>query len=143
MRTQALVQPAVRGSIDHIASGIADDVSPNSSAIVGITVLADLEDVLAVLRTAFLLARSLHAALLVNLLGGEVFFAHFGEGPSQQSLSDLLDSAHRELCALVSTPATSLVLEANVIAASFVSAGTISVRVRSASFVPRSCGNDR
>jgi hypothetical protein len=136
MRTRALVQPAVRSAIGIVASDNADNVSPNSSAIVGITVLADVEDVLAVLRTAVLFARSLQATLSVNLPGGEVSFAPFGEDPA--SLSEFLDSVQTELRELVSTGAPSLILEASVIAASFVSAGSISVRVRSANSVSRS-----
>jgi hypothetical protein len=136
MRTRALVQPAVRSAIGIVASGNADNISPNSSAIVGITVLADVEDVLAVLRTAVLFARSLQATLSVNLPGGEGLSALFGEDPA--SLSELLDSVQTELRELVSTGAPSFILEASVIAASFVSAGSISVRVRSANSVPRS-----
>jgi len=143
MRTRALVQPAVRSAIGSMASGAADDVSPNSSAVVGITVLADVEDVFAVLRTAILFARSLQATLSVNLPGREVFSVHFGEDPSPASLSELLDSVQTELRKLVSTHAPKLILEASVIAASFVSAGCISVWVRSANSVPRSQQSDQ
>jgi hypothetical protein len=138
MRTRALVQPAVRSAIGIVASGNADDVSPHSSAIVGITVLADLEDVLAVLRAVVLFARSLQATLSVNLPGREVLSLHFGDDPCPASLSLPLDSVQTELREMVSTHAPSLILEASVIAASFVSTASISVRVRSANSVPRS-----
>ena len=138
MRARDLVQPAVRSAIGSTATGNAGDVSPNSSAIVGITVLADVEDVLAVLRTAVLFARSLKTTLSVDLPEREVFAVHFGESSCPASLSELLDSVETKLRELVSTDALSLVLEASVIAASFVSAGSISVRVRSATSVPRS-----
>jgi hypothetical protein len=129
MRTRDAVQP-VGISEGRITAGSAGDVSPNSSVVVAITVLADAEDVLAVIRTAFLLARNLRAPLSVNLLGREISSVHVGDSSGKLTLSELLESARRELHELVYKRVPSFVLEASVIAASFVSAGSISVCVR-------------
>jgi hypothetical protein len=131
MRTRDAVQPIVGISEGRMTAGSAGDVSPNSSAVVAITVLADAEDVLAVLRTAFLLARNLRAPLSVNLLGREISSGHVDDSSRELTVSELLESAGRELHELVYKRAPNFVLEASVIAASFVSAGSISVCVRS------------
>jgi len=127
-----MVQPTVRSVVGSVTSGNADDVSPNSSAIMAITVLADTQDVLAVVRTGFLLARSLHAPLSINLLGREISSVHVGDSSDQLTLSEVLESVQRELCDRAYNRALSFVLEASVIAASFVSAGSISLRIRAA-----------
>ena len=131
MRTRDAVQPVVGISEDRMTADSTGDVSPNSSAVVAITVLADAEDVLAVLRTAFLLARNLRAPLSVNLLGREISSGHVDDNSGALALSELLESVARELNALVYKRVPSFVLEASVISASFVSAGSISVCVRS------------
>ena len=132
MRTRDVVQPTFRSAVDSMTSGNADDVSTNSSAIIALTVLADAQDVLAVVRTGFLLARSLHAPLSVNVLGREISSVHVGDSADQLTLSGVLDSVQRELCDRAYDRTRSFVLEASVIAASFVSAGSISVRIRAA-----------
>lgn len=132
MRTKDAVQPTFRSSLGVMTSVDADDVSPNSSAIMAITVLADAEDVLAVARTAFLLARNLRAPVTINLLGKEISSVYIGDSPGQLTLSELLESVQSELREFAYKRAPSFVLEASVVAASFVSAGSISVRVRAA-----------
>ena len=69
MKAKNLIQPGIRA----MESVSADDVSPHSSAMRGVTLLGgDLQDVLAVLRTAVLLARNLKASLSLSLPGKEV-----------------------------------------------------------------------
>jgi hypothetical protein len=47
------------------------DVEPNSSALLAITMLPDLQEALAVLRTAALLARSSNSQLCIEISGME------------------------------------------------------------------------
>jgi len=83
-----------------------------------------LEDVLAVFRTAVLLARSLKAPLSLNLLGKDILSGDVDE----TLVPKLLDSARTQLRGL---NAPAFTMEVNIIAASFVSAGSITMCVHS------------
>jgi hypothetical protein len=107
-----------------------DDVSPNSSAIVGVTLVGDLEDALAVIRTAFLVARSLRTTLLLDLPGEDMAPVYLGEAPSA---AGLMDSVRPRLRKLMSAHKQALVLEVTINVASFISEGSITMRIRSAS----------
>lgn len=128
MKTKAPIQPASQ-TMDTVPSWSLDDVSPHSSALVGVTLLGDLEEVLAILRTAVLLARNLRAPLSISLPGQNVLPVDFGETPSSSAVSRLLDSARARLGRLT---APAFIVEVNLVAASFVLGGSITVRVRSA-----------
>jgi hypothetical protein len=129
MKTETLTQAAVHRM--EAPSYSVDDISPNSSAVVGVTLLGDWQDVLAVLRTAVLLARNLRTPLFFGLPGEDVLPVLLGEAPNATLVSELVDSArtqrrrHRR-------GASSYAMEVNVIAASFVCAGSITMRVRTA-----------
>jgi hypothetical protein len=127
MKTKTPIQPASQ-TMDSAPSWSVDDVSPHSSAIVGVTLLGDLEEVLAVLRTAVLLARNLRAPLTLSLPGKDVLPFDFGETPSSTAVSRLLDSARAQLRRL---GAPAFVMEVNLVAASFVLGGSITMRVLS------------
>lgn len=133
MKTETLSQPAIRRM--EVPSYSMDDVSPNSSAVMGVTLIGDWHDVKAVLRTAVLLARNLRTPLFFGLPGNDILPVELGEAPNSTLVSELLDSGkmqgrgHRR-----ATP--SFAMEVNVIAASFVSAGSITMRVRTADSVP-------
>ena len=79
--------------MEGILSRNVNEDLPISSAIVGVTLLGDLEDVLAVLRTAVLLARSLKAPLSLNLLGKDILSGDVDE----TLVPELLDSAKTQL----------------------------------------------
>ena len=130
MKTTTLTRPAFH-STGSLSPYSMDDVSPNSSAIVGVTLVGDLEDVLAVLRTAVLLARNLRATLYLDFSGKDAFPVHFGQTPCP-ALSELLDSARGQLGKLISVTMPVLILEVTITVASFVSEGTVSMRVRTA-----------
>jgi hypothetical protein len=134
MKAKTLVQPTVQ-SVESVLSNSADNVSPNASAIVGVTLLGDLEDVLAVLRTAVLLARNLRAPLSLGLPGQNVLPVDFSQPPCATSVSELLESARAQLGVL----AAAFAMEFTVIAASFNCAGSITMRVRE--FSPGASGN--
>ena len=95
--------------------------------------MGDVDDVLAVLRTAVLLARNLGASLSLEFPGRDPSPLFFSQAPSPVRLSRLLGSVAPELCKLISETAPMLASEVTVTAASFVSKGTISMRVRSVS----------
>ena len=118
------------------ASGAVDGVAPISSAVVGVTLLADMEDALSLLRTAVLLARNLRATLYLDLPGRDVVEVRCSPASCSTLLSELLESARGRLSELVSGPGPGLIVEANIIAASFVAAGTIMLRVRNAHSLP-------
>ena len=126
MNANNLVQPVIQ-MMQGGSSYSVDDVSPNSSAIVGVTLLGDLEDALAVLRTAVLLARNLRTTLFLGLPGKDVLPVRFSEAPSSTSVSELLDSARAQLLRLA---VPKFAMELNVIAASFVDTGSVTMRVR-------------
>ena len=91
MKTETLTQPAGNGM--ESPSYSVDDISPNSSAIVGVTLTGDWQDVMAVLRTAILLARNLRTPLFFGLPGEDVLAVHLGGAPNATLVSELLDSA--------------------------------------------------
>jgi hypothetical protein len=122
MKAKNLIQPGIR----TMESVTADDVSPHSSAIVGVTLLGDLQDVLAVLQTTFLLARNLKVSLSVSLPGKEVLPVDLGQTPCF-SVSELLDFVREPLGSIA---ATTFAIEVSVVAASFVCAGAITMSVR-------------
>lgn len=128
MKTEALTQPAVHRMESPPYS--VDDISPNSSVVAGVTLTGDWQDVKAVLRTAILLAKNLRTPLFFALPGEEVLAVQLG-GPNATLVSELVDSAttqgrrHRGA-------APRFAMEVDVVAASFVSAGSITMRVRTA-----------
>jgi hypothetical protein len=114
----------------HVAS------APNSSAILAVTVLAEIKDVLAVIRTAALLGNSFKASTLVDVMGEDAIYLESGENLSQASLESVLDSVQHKLSEYRSSQAPVFALEANITAASFLTAGTISVHIRSVASGP-------
>ena len=130
MNENNLIQPVLQ-MMEGGPSYSVDDVSPNSSAIVGVTLLGDLEDALAVLRTAVLIARNLRATLFLDFPGKHVSSIHFGEATCSTSASELLYSVRPRLRKLMSVHRQALVLEVTITAASFISEGSISMRIRS------------
>ena len=131
MKMKTLIQPGIR-TIENARSCGGDDISPNSSAIVGTTLLGDLEDALAVFRTAFLLSRNLGARLFLGLPGMDVLPVHLDEAQRSTLVPELLDSTRKQLGGL---NAVAFAVEVNIVAASFVCSGSITVRVRSANSV--------
>ena len=80
MKSKTPIRPATQTMEGILPRNVNDDL-PISSAIVGVTLLGDLEDVLAVLRTAVLLARSLKAPLSLNLIGKDILSGDVDETP--------------------------------------------------------------
>ena len=133
MKTKALTQPAIRRLEAPPHSG--DDVSPNSSVVVGVTLIGDWQDVLAVLRTAIVLARNLRMPLFFGVPGSDVLPVHLSETPNATLVSELVDSARTQR-GRRRRAAPSFAMGVDVIAASFVCAGSITMRVRTADSVP-------
>ena len=127
MNAKSLIRPAI-----HEMEVPAHGVTPNSSAIIGVTLIGDLEDVLAVLRTGTFLARNLRATLSVELPGKDVFSVHLDQVSSPIVLLGLLDSVKAQHCNLDSAPITEFIVEITITAASLISEGIISIRVRGA-----------
>jgi|SRR5690349_9281535 len=115
--------------IDTLLVPSTDQASPASSAIVGITALASLENVLAVLRTAILVAKNLRAPLSVDIPGKEVDCSNFS---SPQLSSEMFNSVQSRLLEITSVDPPVFVLEASIIAESFVAG----VRFQSAFVAP-------
>jgi hypothetical protein len=108
-------------------------VSPNSSAILAITVGTDLQDVLAVVRTAALLSRSFGTKLSIDILGAKnVVMGPEDEGHAG-SLTRVLDVVQAELRETPTANTQGFVLEATFTAASFLNASSISVRIHTGS----------
>jgi hypothetical protein len=69
----------------------------NQSNAFRIVLHGHAEDVLAAVRTAVLVAKSLTTTLRLDLEGGECFKAHFGSAASDQFVAGLLDSVRQQL----------------------------------------------
>ena len=128
MKSKTLTQPAIR-TMTGLSSRSVDEVSSHASAIVGVTLLGDLEDVLAVVRTTVLLARSMKAPLSLDLLGSDILPGNFDDTPYSKLVADILRFARAQLERLA---APAFIMEVNIVAASFVSAGSVMLSVRSA-----------
>ena len=76
---------------------------PNTSAVFSVAALADRDDVVAVARTAALLARSSGASLSVTVLGECVMSLQGGEQAPRSSLETSLSSIRTKLFASRST----------------------------------------
>jgi len=133
MKAETLTQPIVPRMA--VPSNSMDDVSPNSSALMGVTLIGDRQDVLAVLRTAVLLARNLRTPLFLGLPGQDALPVQLGEVPNAKLVSELVDSVRMQ-GRRRARAATSFAIEVTVTAASFVCAGSITLRIRIAGPVP-------
>ncbi len=91
--------------------------------------MGDLEEVLAVLQTAIVLARNLSAPLSLKLPGKDIFQVDLGKSPSSPEVSRLLDSTRVQL-GRIAAPA--FIMEVNLVAASFVRGGSITMHIRRA-----------
>jgi hypothetical protein len=132
MKAKTPTRPATQAMEGIISRNVNDDL-PISSAIVGITLLGDVEDVLAVIRTAFLLARSLKAPLSLNLFERDILPNKAGDISSSTLVSELLDSIGVQLRGFA---ASAFTMEVSVVAASFVCAGSVTMSVHNANPVP-------
>jgi hypothetical protein len=133
MRSQTVAekpnpQHASGGEVRSSSSCLAE-VSPNSSAVMAFSVLADIADVLAVLRTAVLLARSFKTNLSVDVQGTKNFVISPADDVYQMPVQKILDPIQVRLREIMFSGRQSLVLEASFTAASFLAAGSIAVRV--------------
>jgi hypothetical protein len=112
----------------------AAEVTPASSAVIAVTMIADLQDTLAALRTAALLARSLKATLSIDIFGMKSMVVP-AEGQDPASLKEIVDLIHARLREITSSGTRSFVIEANITAASFLAVGGISVRLHTGDVV--------
>jgi len=110
-------------------------VSPNSSAVIGFTLAADLQDVSALLRTAALFAKNLKTKLSVDVSGRKTFLIDPADDLHEISVNKILEPIDSQLRTVVAADTTTLVVELNFTAASFLTAGSISVRIRGRSSV--------
>ena len=128
MKAKTQTRPATQAMETMISRNVDADL-PISSAIVGVTLLGDLEDVLAVVRTTVLLARSMKAPLSLNLFEKDILSGNVDETPYSALVAELLDSVSARLRGLA---ATAFAMEVSVVAASFVSAGSVTMSVHGA-----------
>lgn len=111
------------------ASSYPAEVSPNSSGVIAVTLVADLSDAMAVLRTAVLLARSFKTKLSVNVLGMKNFGISPADDLREVPVQKMLDPIQAHLCEIMSSGTRAFVLEASLTAASFLTVGSITLRV--------------
>lgn len=105
--------------------------SPHSSTLLGVTLLADHQDVMAALRTAILLARNFKSSLYVDLPDRTTVPIDFsGETSPAPQLADLLGQIEAKLRDINALPRTGFTVQFDFAAASFLSAGTMSIRIR-------------
>lgn len=111
---------------------------PNASAIFSVSVLADRDDILAAVRTGALLAGSSHASLAVIVFDESVLYTEPGKLTSSEALEQGLNSIRTKLFMQRSTNrAERFALEANITSASFLTAGAITLQVRSVDSLPQ------
>ena len=111
------------------SSSYPAEVSPNSSAVMAFSVVADIADVLAVLRTAALLARSFKTNLSVDVQGMKNFVISPADDARQMPVQEMLDPIQARLCEIISSGKRFFVIEANLTAASFLTVGNLAMRV--------------
>lgn len=117
---------------------------PNASAIFSVSALADREDILAAVRTAVLLARTSRTCLSVTVLDEPVLHAEAGDPVPQETLDQLLNSIRTKLFIPRSTHRpVGFALEASITSASFLTAGAITLRVRSADSLSHNLSSSR
>lgn len=114
----------VRSASSHPA-----EVSPNSSAVIAVTLVADLSDAMAVLRTAVLLARSFKTKLSVDVMGMKNFVISPADDLHEVSVQKMLDPIQAHLREIMDSGTRAFVLEASLTAASFLTVGSIELRV--------------
>jgi hypothetical protein len=117
---------------------------PNASANFSISTLADREDILAAIRTAILLARTSRTSLSVTVLDEPVLQLGPGDPVPHETLDHLLNSIRTKL--FIPRPMNRWVgfaLEATIASASFLTAGTITVQVRSVDSFPQNPTSSR
>lgn len=110
---------------------------PNTSVVFSVSALADRDDVVATVRTAALLARSSGASLSVTVLDECVMGLQPGAPVAPSSLENSLSSIRTKLLTSGSSSGLSnFALEASISLASFLSSGSISLRVRRVDSLP-------
>ena len=119
-----------RSSVIEVAPACHTDSLPNSSAVLAVTVLADVEGVLAVIRTAALLGRSFKATTSVNLFGEDAIQVECDECNSDAPLERHLSLVRGKLSELRPSESGVFAVEVGITAASFLTIGAISVLIR-------------
>jgi len=118
-----------RKSGNGVKSAPSPAIASNSSAVLAVTMPADTQDVMAVIRTAALLGKNLNAPTRIGIPGeSEIRFAP-AECLTSASLGNLLDSIQAKLCRLADLTAAPFTLEATITAGSFLSVGTLEVSI--------------
>jgi hypothetical protein len=117
---------------------------PNASTCFSVSTLADREDILATVRTAILLARASRASLSVTVLDEPVLHADPGDPVAHEALDKHLNSIRTKL--FIPRPmhrSVGFALEASIASASFLTAGTITIQVRSVDSLPQNPTSSR
>jgi len=138
IQSQREIQPIPAALAYHAES------LPNTSAHFSISALADREDILAAVRTAILLARTSRTSLSVTILEEPVLRVGPGDPVPYETLDRLLNSIRTKL--FIPRPmnrSVGFALEASIASASFLTAGTITVQVRSVDLFPQSPTSSR
>jgi hypothetical protein len=115
----------------------------NSSAEVAFSVFADLQDVLATLRTMALFARSFRTKLSIELFGTDRVLIEPHDDEHESSARKALNAVQARLRETTSSEARAFVLEIDLVAASFFTIDTIAVRLRHRSPGRRNGHRDR
>ncbi len=102
-----------------------------------VTVVAGLEDALAVLRTAVLLARNFRATLHLVVFEAERFQIHFGSAPCHALLLGLLNSVENRLSQLVSGASANFAVEIGILSKPY----SISIHIHAAGSARMENGN--
>ena len=116
----------------------------NASAILSVSALADREDILAAVRTAILLARTSRTSLSITVFDDPVLRAKPEEPVPHDGLNQVLNSIRTKL--FIPRPthrSVGFVLEASITSASFLTAGAITLHVRSVDVLPQNPSSSR
>jgi hypothetical protein len=117
---------------------------PSLSTVFSVSTLADREDILAAIRTAILLARASRTSLSVTVFDEHVLNGEPDDPLPHETLDDLLNSIRTKL--FIPRPmhrSVGLALEASITSASFLTAGAITLRVRSVDSLPQNPSTSR
>ena len=110
---------------------------PNASATFCVSALADREDVIAAVRTGVLLARCSHASLSVTVLEDRILRLEPGDQVPYEALESSLSLLGTKLFGLrTANHVSHFALDATITSASFLTAASISLQIRSVDSSP-------
>ena len=124
LRPRTAVKQRLNASVSH------QDIATCSSGMFSLTVLGDLQDVLACVRTTILLSKCFGLSIAIQAIADLPIHLEPRDALEPSSRKKLLRSIKASLAVASSSPSDSFRVEADITSASFLSISSISLRIR-------------